>query len=311
MNFDHRNSYRYPGKGHWFDFWNCRIVIPSEKKWFFIMPYVISTDSGLRKFFYSCSSFSDVECFEIFDDLKMSQDSANIRWQDNLFSSDLISISEKGKKWSFSIDSVCSDGTGKGSNLRAFNVREKLHLRSLPFIHRVPTMKGFANGYIDFLGNRFELKDAIVYQAKNHGPDFPESWNWLHANVMPQFPDSAFEIGLMPTADGDEGIFRWSNLSETDIYASFLGHDIYFESRDDSFDFFVKDKDKKIIIEGQAKHGSKKEIIFPSPKENNQAFFNPESFDGYVSGNYLGKFFESDFPALGSGFKKYHNIQMP
>ena len=67
MNFDHRNSYRYPGKGYWFDFWNCRIVIPAEKKWFFVMPYVISTDFGLRKIFYSCSSFSDIKVLFEFD----------------------------------------------------------------------------------------------------------------------------------------------------------------------------------------------------------------------------------------------------
>ena len=307
MNFDYRNSYRYPGKGNWFDFWNCRVVIPAEKKWFFVMPYVISTDIGLRKFFYFCSSFSGVECFEIFDDLKMSQDDANIEWQDNLFSSDLISISEKDKSWNFSIDSVCSDGTEKGSDLRAFNVREKLHLRSLPFIHRVPTMKGFANGSIVFSGEKFDLKDAIVYQAKNHGPDFPDSWNWLHANIIPQFTNSAFEIGLMPTAKGDEGIFRWANKEKTNVYATFLGHDVHFENKGDSFDFLVRDQNKKIIIEGQAKHGSKRDIVFPSPETSDQVFLNPESFDGYVSGNYLGEFFESNFPALGSGLKRHHD----
>tara|TARA_B100000029_G_scaffold516760_1_gene633788 strand:- start:3871 stop:4791 length:921 start_codon:yes stop_codon:yes gene_type:complete len=302
MVFDYRNAYRYPGKGHWFDFWNCRILIPEKKKWFFLMPHIISTPSKKKSFFYFCSSQSDVEMFEILEDIKASEKNADIRWKDNLFSSEKIKIHEKGYEWDFSIDSICSDGTERGEDLRAFNVREKLHLRNLSFIHRVPTMKGYANGYIKNPEEKINLNNAIVYQAKNHGPDFPDSWTWLHVNLMPQFPNASFEIGTMPGTNDVEGIFRWTEREKTKVHASFLGDQIFLEERKDDFIFSVKDKNGAEVIEGKAFHGKKKEINFPRP--NGGIFSTPESFDGYVSGSYLGNFFESDYPALGKGLKK-------
>jgi len=302
MEIDYRNAYRYPGKGAWFDFWNCRVVLPGEKKWFFIMPHIVSVDSKKKSFFYFCSSDSEISMSEISEDVQVSEKNADIRWKDNVFSSREMKIFEKDHEWNFSIDMVCTDGTERGEDTRAFNVREKLHLRSLPFIHRVPTMKGYANGYIKTPKERVSLEDAIVYQAKNHGPDFPESWTWLHVNIIPQFPNASFEIGMMPVKDGFEGIFRWAEKDKTKVYASFLGDKVFLEAKNDGFVFSVKDKHKNEVIKGKASHGDKKEINFPTP--GGETFVTPESFNGYVSGVYLGKFFESEHPALGKGFKK-------
>ena len=302
MEIDYRNAYRYPEKGAWFDFWNCRVVIPDQKKWFFVMPHIISEDSKKKSFFYHSSFDSEISMSEISEELHASKKNAEIRWKDNLFSSRKIKISEKDYEWNFSIDPICTDGTGKGKDSRAFNVREKLHLRSLPFIHRVPTMKGYGNGYIKTPKEKINLENAIIYQAKNHGPDFPESWTWLHANIIPQFPNSSFEIGMMPSRGGFEGIFRWAEKGKTEVYASFLGDKVLLEKKGDDFVFSVRDKGGNEIIQGLASHGEKTEINFPTPA--GEVFSTPESFDGYVSGSYLGQFFESEHPALGKGFKK-------
>ncbi len=302
METDYRNAYRYPGKGNWFDFWNCRIVIPNDERWFFIMPHIISVDSTMKGYFYYCTSDSEVNSLEISDSISVSEEKAELRWNDNLFSAQKIAISQGDFEWNFTIDTVCTDTNDPEENLRAFNVGERMLLRNLSFIHRVPTMKGRANGQIKLPNETIDLKDAIVYQAKNHGPDFPESWNWLHANVIPQFPNASFEIGMMPGKNGSEGIFRWAEKDETKFYASFLGDKVLLEAEGDHFTFSVVDKNEVEVIRGKVSHGEKKEIKFPTP--NGGTFTTPESFNGYVSGNYLGKFFESNYPALGRGVKR-------
>jgi hypothetical protein len=299
---DLRNAYRYPGKGNWFDFWNCRVLLPEQNIWHFIMIHINSTDGKTEAYFYHGSSdSSEVSRHKLNDPIEASTLGKGVEWAQNTFTPQKIDIHSEGYHWNFEIRRLCSDGTDFKVEKRVFDIGEKLLLRNNSFVHHVPTMKGFANGFINTPDELIKLDEAIVYQAKNHGKDFPDEWMWLHANHIPQFPNSSFEIGLIPGDNFDTGIFRWTNKGETKTYATYFGDKVFFNEKDNIFAFEVLDSAQNVVIKGSANHGVKKIIEFPTP--NNGAFQTPESFNGYVSGYFHGEFFESEFPALGKGVK--------
>lgn len=299
---DLRNAFRYPGKGAWFDFWNCRVLIPEKNMWFFVMPLINSTQNSQNSyFFYSSSEMGSVVRKSIEDPIDASTSGAGLTWDSNCFTPGKIDINLDNYHWNFTIQRLCTDGEDYKSDPRSFNVGERLLLRNNSFIHRVPTMKGFANGYIQTPEEKIELKNAIVYQAKNHGKDFPNKWLWLHANDIPQFPNASFEIGLMPDENGASGIFRWAENDETNVYATYLGDKVIIELENDNFTFNVEDENGKEVMRGTAAHGDKNMIVFPTPR--NEVFQTPESFNGQISGYYQGEYFQSDHPAIGIGEK--------
>ncbi|HKK87827.1 MAG TPA: tocopherol cyclase family protein [Saprospiraceae bacterium] len=300
---DLRNAYRYPGKGHWFDFWNCRVLLPEKNLWYFIMIHINSEEGKTKPYFYYGSSkTNEVIRHNLNDKIQASTRGSGVRWAQNIFSPGKIDIQADGYHWNFNIQRICSDGTDFNVEKRIFDVGEKLLLRNNSFVHHVPTMKGLAKGYIKTPNEDIQLENALVYQAKNHGKDFPKEWMWLHVNHMPQFPDSSFEIGLIPGRNFDTGIFRWTNKTETKVYATYLGDSVFFKEKDNIFVFKVLDSAQNVVLRGSANHGEKKIIEFPTPSNN--TFETPESFNGYVSGYFQGDFFESEFPALGKGIKK-------
>jgi tocopherol cyclase len=63
---------------------------------------------------------------------------------------------------------------------------------------------GLATGWIEWLGERYEFKNAPAYSEKNWGRSFPEKWFWLNCNSFSE------TVGLAVTAGGGRRKVLWT-----------------------------------------------------------------------------------------------------
>eukprot|EP00741_Cyanophora_paradoxa_P017245 tig00020961_g16657.t1 len=54
---------------------------------------------------------------------------------------------------------------------------------------------GFATGYVDWRGERFDFVDAPAYSEKNWGGAFPTKWFWMNCNLFEGEADLALTVG--------------------------------------------------------------------------------------------------------------------
>jgi tocopherol cyclase len=54
---------------------------------------------------------------------------------------------------------------------------------------------GWATGWIEWQGDRYEFTNAPTYSEKNWGRSFPEKWFWLNCNHFDDTPDLALTAG--------------------------------------------------------------------------------------------------------------------
>ncbi len=63
---------------------------------------------------------------------------------------------------------------------------------------------GWATGWIEWNGTRYEFEQAPAYTEKNWGGAFPEQWFWLNCNCFDGMPDLAMTAG-----GGRRGVLWW------------------------------------------------------------------------------------------------------
>lgn len=63
---------------------------------------------------------------------------------------------------------------------------------------------GFATGWIEWNGDRYEFTNAPAYSEKNWGGAFPKRWFWLNCNSFDGEPDLALTAG-----GGRRGVLWW------------------------------------------------------------------------------------------------------
>ncbi|UBF28862.1 tocopherol cyclase family protein [Kovacikia minuta CCNUW1] len=63
---------------------------------------------------------------------------------------------------------------------------------------------GFATGWIEWNGHRYNLDNAPAYTEKNWGGAFPQKWFWLNCNCFENEPDLALTAG-----GGRRGVLWW------------------------------------------------------------------------------------------------------
>lgn len=63
---------------------------------------------------------------------------------------------------------------------------------------------GWATGWIDWNGIRYEFSQAPAYSEKNWGGAFPQKWFWLNCNCFENHPDLALTAG-----GGRRGVLWW------------------------------------------------------------------------------------------------------
>jgi len=63
---------------------------------------------------------------------------------------------------------------------------------------------GWATGWIEWQGKRYEFVHAPAYSEKNWGGAFPQKWFWLNCNCFEQEPDLALTAG-----GGRRGVLWW------------------------------------------------------------------------------------------------------
>ncbi len=306
---DYRNAFRFGGQPHWFDFWNLRVVLPEEGKWFFIMPHILSGQSvgEADRFTLFSGVLGDEGAQSWQEKVKgewtASSENALVQWEGGVLEEGAVVAKTAQAVWDVRWQRKLSDGTERGQeDKRAFDVVERLYLRKLPFVHRVPTMRGIAEGSIVQFGKVWDVEGGWVYQAKNHGTAFPNYWTWIHAVDTGHVEPRAMEVASMPTSNGSAGIFRWATPEGTRFFASFLGDEINLQEEDGHFSFTVKSSSGILIAEGEGEHGDIVDFSFPTPR--GALFATPESFNGRLRGIVLGEEVKSDFPALGHAQKR-------
>jgi tocopherol cyclase len=63
---------------------------------------------------------------------------------------------------------------------------------------------GFASGWIEWNGDRYEFTNAPAYSEKNWGGAFPQKWFWVNCNCFEGEPDLALTAG-----GGRRGVLWW------------------------------------------------------------------------------------------------------
>ncbi|NDJ17653.1 tocopherol cyclase family protein [Myxacorys almedinensis] len=63
---------------------------------------------------------------------------------------------------------------------------------------------GYATGYINWNGKRYDFTNAPAYSEKNWGGAFPTKWFWLNCNAFDNEPDLALTAG-----GGRRGVLWW------------------------------------------------------------------------------------------------------
>lgn len=63
---------------------------------------------------------------------------------------------------------------------------------------------GWATGYIDWNGKKYEFKDAPAYSEKNWGHSFPTKWFWINCNSFKEESDLS-----LTAAGGIRQVFNW------------------------------------------------------------------------------------------------------
>ncbi|MDX1418929.1 MAG: tocopherol cyclase family protein, partial [Rubricoccaceae bacterium] len=216
------NAFRHRGQPRWFDFYNCRVMLPEEGRFFFLMPYMLSGEavSPERTGLYVLDGGNGGPTRRIQtgiervgpDGWSAAEEGCGLSWaskgmQSVVTETAIQAVSPHGR-WDVLIEPFISDRAEPVGDLRRFELEERLILRRVPFIHRVPVMKGYASGRIEWDGEEYRFDRALVYQAKNHGPTLPERWTWIHANAFAEDEELTFEVASNPTSDGAAAMVR-------------------------------------------------------------------------------------------------------
>lgn len=305
---NYRNGFRYDSQPRWFDFYNCRIMLPEQQRFFYIMPYMLSGPEVApdRRGFYIYDGGNGGDdgstcALDRFADTSWTASATNcdVRWGDgNVFTGTRIRARGPSSEWDVWIEPTLTDTHEPEGKLRKFNVIERFLLGRVPFIHRVPCMKGRARGQIVQHGRRYSFDDAIVYQAKNHGHRFPDDWIWVYGNVFDNRPDLAFEAASLRTSTGsDATVFRVATPEKIHLLSSATGDELTLSHSGDDYQFTAVSKDGAIRLNGRARHRDR--VVFRFPGPIGVEFENDESLVGELTLELNGERSTTTMAALG------------
>jgi hypothetical protein len=304
------NAFRYVQASRWFDFYNCRVLIPEQRLYFFTMPLMLSgadVPEGRRGLFVydggnggmSLGSRCGWERIEAAD-WSASRDRCDVRWtrggEDQWFGESEIRVTGPTSRWDVTIEPFLADQQPEETNLRHLDVGERLLLSRVPFIHRVPKMRAYASGSIEQDGRRHSFKRAIVYQAKNHGHGFPEEWIWIHASAFHEEADLALEAGWMRFDGGEAALVRISTPAGVRLLTSWGGDEITARRDGDTYSFRGAARDGSFRVSGEGRHGDAVAFSFPTP--DGGRFDNDECLSGGLSVDCGGRHLTTHMAAL-------------
>ncbi|MCH7494023.1 hypothetical protein IIA16_04870, partial [bacterium] len=159
------NAFSHRGQGRWFDFWNCRVVLPERGVWFHLMPHIVSGAAadpaavGLWVLDGSNAGGDGAGSERVGAGFSASPETLDVRWrrdgEECLFTADRIVARGPCSRWDVEITASLSDGAPESARLLA--VEERYLFGRVPFIHRVPHMKGYASGEITQGGQTFRF----------------------------------------------------------------------------------------------------------------------------------------------------------
>ena len=174
-------------------------------------------------------------------------------------------------------------------------------LDQVPFIHRVPRMKAFATGLIVQGGREHRLDRATVYQAKNHGRDYPDSWCWIHANAFREDSQLAFEVAWLDCDSGAATILRVVRPTGVQVLTSWQGDRFECQQQDGTYSVTAESANGELQIEARALH--RENVVFEFPSPDGATLVNDESLLGELQLTINGKEYSTNMAALGRAHK--------
>ena len=298
------NGLRYRSQPQWFDFYNLRVVLPHQGKFFFIIPYLLSgtevKNTGLTVYDGGNGSPDGVAIAtstSIGGGWAASPSSCEVRWgESNHLTASSVRCAGPTTKWNLTLRPFLTDTTKPIHHARRYDLVERMLLRYSPFVHRVPRMKGWADGWIEQNGQRWEVESAPVYQAKNHGRHLPERWIWIHANAFEEDESIAFEAAYQPGLNGTPmGLVRIARPGGVRELLTWTGADVSVVHRDGRFE--VEAQDERGCIRGV---GSATEFVqFTVPDPRGEEFVITECLTGTLKLEFEGQRFTTNIAALG------------
>ena len=305
------NAFRYRTQPQWFDFYNCRVTLPDQDVFFFVMPYLLSGENvpSERAGLYVLDGGNGgadrrmqtgIERIGM-DGWSASTEGCGVHWtkddQDNVFTETHIRMTSPHSRWDVQIEPYLTDRAEPVTDLRRFDIEERLILRRVPFIHRVPHMKGLASGVIEFAGQRYEFDRGLVYQAKNHGPRLPDRWTWIHANAFAEDETLAFEVGSNPALDGDAAMIRIIRPDSHQMLTTWEDAEIHLRRTGDGYTFSGASADGSLTVSGEATHGEA--VVFRVPAPGDDTFEIDEDLLGVLSVTINGETYTTRHAAVG------------
>ncbi len=305
------NAFRYRTQPKWFDFYNCRVVLPDQDVFFFVMPYLLSGENvpSERAGLYVLDGGNGgpqrrmqtgIERIGM-DGWTASTEGCGVHWtkdgQENVFTETYIRMTSPNARWDVRIEPFLSDRAEPVTDLRRFDIEEKLILRRMPFIHRVPHMKGYASGVIEYAGQRHAFDRGIVYQAKNHGPTLPEHWTWIHANAFAEDETLTFEVASNPAKGGDVAMIRIIRPGSHRALTTWEGATVHLNRSGDGYTFSGASADGSLTVSGEATHGDA--VVFRVPAPGGDPFEIDEDLLGVLSVAINGQTFTTRHAAVG------------
>ncbi|HYM61995.1 MAG TPA: tocopherol cyclase family protein [Thermoanaerobaculia bacterium] len=304
------NAFRYAQAPLWFDFYNCRVLIPEQRLYFFTMPYVLSGDevpAGRRGlFFYDGGNGgpqpgSRCGWERIADrDWSASRERCEVHWKrrgaSQMFGETEIRVTGPTSRWDVTIEPFLADQNPEETSLRHLDIGERFLLSRVPFIHRVPRMRAYASGVIEQEGRRHSFDRAIVYQAKNHGHGFPDEWIWIHAGAFREDDNLAIEAGWMRFHGGEAALVRISTPTGVRFLASWGGDEVNARRDGDHYSFRGAARDGSLRVSGEGRHGEAIKFEFPTP--DGGRFDNDECLVGELAVDYGGRRLTTNMAAL-------------
>lgn len=307
------NSFRFSGQPRWFDFYNCRVFLPEHGVFFYAMPYMLSgakaPQDKLGLYLYDGGNAGPAGR-SVSKDIPIAREGwtasdagCDVRWnhpetgEAQWFTEGHIKLHGPLTTWDVKLESFLFDRDEPITDPRRFKIEEKTFLRQVPFIHRVPRMKGWASGVIEQEGNRFEFERGVVYQAKNHGHNYPENWTWIHVNHLLEDENIAFEAAGLNSDKGDAAMIRISTPDGVRFISTWAGDNVRLKRAGDHYTFGGTSADGSLEVEGEAVHGDNVVFHFPSP--DGSTCENDECFVGKLSVKIDGKTYTTGHAALG------------
>jgi hypothetical protein len=307
------NVFRHADGSDGFDFWNVRVVLPKERLFFYTMPYILSGAAapsdrvGLWVYDGGNGGPSGVSgaAMEYIgaDAWSAAREQCELRWsragETCCFGERRIRLVGPSARWDVEITAHLDDEGGFLTERRQRELIERMLLRRVPFIHKVPRMKGYATGYVEHQGCQHRFERAPLYQAKNHGRDFPASWIWIYANVFHEDDEFALEAAWLETTAAQPGVgmVRVARREGTRLLGTWLDDRIEIAQNGDDYTFRALARDRSLSVEGAARQGESVRFSFPAP--NGGLFENNECLVGSLTAEIDGRHMTSNMAALG------------